>query len=149
MVGPLGCCDRSDNNRILSIPDHIGICSFQQLDNPKSHLFGAPIEPQPRGCLGFAHWPRRSRRDNHRLRAFACSFEFADSTAADLLQPFPNWPAGAARGEERVLGVPGTLLVCLYCKAILSVPEADIVQVGSRWRGFPNRRRCERRRSWA
>jgi hypothetical protein len=147
MARPPGRRDRSDNYRIISKPDHIGICCFQWLDSSKSYCSGASVEFEPRGRVGLAHWPCRGRRNDHSLRTIACSIEFADSTSTDLLQPLPDWPAGAACTEERVLVVPGTLLVCL--RRSYEGLKSDSRQVGSRRRRFPNRRRRERRRSWS
>ena len=112
MARPPGRRDRSNNHRIISKPDHIGIRCVQWLDSSNSYCSGAPIESEPRGRVGLAHWPCGSCRNDHGLRAIACSIEFVDPTAADLLQPVPEWPAGAACTEERVLVVPRTLLVC-------------------------------------
>lgn len=111
MARPVGCCDRSDDYQNLT--DHFCIGCFQRLDSPESYGSGSSVEFEPRGRVGLAHWPCRGRRNDYGLRAIACAVEFADPATTNLLQSIPDWSAGAACTEERVLVVPGTLLVCL------------------------------------
>lgn len=114
MASSAGCCGRPDNNWNAGKPDHHGVCSLQWLDSTYCHFSGGSIELESRGCVGFAHWSCCCRRDNHGLLTDACSFEFANPTTTSVLQPVPDWSAGAFGGQERVLVVPGRLLVCSY-----------------------------------